>query len=87
MRSIAETFASYPATGRCCRQWLWRGTARRPGGDDRATPCDLVIVATPIDLARVISIERPAQRVRYELQELGQPTVCDLLSAKFGPKT
>ena len=47
---------------------------------------DLVIVATPIDLARVISIERPAQRVRYELQELGQPTVCDLLSAKFGPK-
>ena len=46
----------------------------------------MVIVATPIDLTRVIEINKPYQRVRYELQELGQPTVYDLLKEKFGEK-
>jgi len=46
------------------------------------TPCDLVLVATPIDLRRVVKIEKPSQRVRYELQEIGQPNLADVL-AKF----
>ena len=46
----------------------------------------LVIVGTPIDLTRVIKIRKPFQRVRYELQELGSPTLHDLLTAKFGKK-
>jgi predicted GTPase len=50
------------------------------------TPCDLVLVATPIDLTRLIKIDKPAQRVRYELQEIGQPTLTELLTAKFGRK-
>jgi predicted GTPase len=50
------------------------------------TPCDLVLVATPIDLRRVVEINRPSQRVRYELQEIGQPTLVDVLEAKFGRK-
>ena len=37
------------------------------------TPCDLVLIATPIDLRRVISIGKPALRVGYELQEIGWP--------------
>ena len=45
---------------------------------------DLVIVGTPIDLTRVIKIKKPYQRVRYELQELGTPTLEDLLKEKFG---
>ena len=45
---------------------------------------DLVIVGTPIDLGRVLKINKPSQRVRYELQEIGQPTLEDLLKAKFG---
>ena len=47
-------------------------------------PVDLVIVATPIDLAQLIDIDKPSQRVRYELQEIGQPTLTDLLRARFG---
>jgi predicted GTPase len=35
----------------------------------RATPCDLVLIATPIDLGRLLHIDKPAQRVRYELRE------------------
>jgi predicted GTPase len=47
---------------------------------------DMVIIGTPIDLTRVIKINKPYQRVRYELQEIGQPTLEDLLKAKFGKK-
>ena len=49
----------------------------------RKTPVDLVIIGTPIDLNRIIKIDKPAQRVRYELQEIGQPTLEELLKAKF----
>lgn len=45
---------------------------------------DLVISATPIDLTRIIKINKPMQRVRYELQEIGLPTLRDLLKKKFG---
>jgi predicted GTPase len=48
-----------------------------------ATPCDLVLVATPIDLRRVLQLHRPVQRVRYELQEIGRPTLQDVLSKTF----
>jgi predicted GTPase len=87
VRSIAETFAKYPNTGTLLPA-MGYGEAQRADLEEtiRATPCDLVIVATPIDLARVISIDKPTQRVRYELQELGQPTVSEVLRAKFGPK-
>jgi hypothetical protein len=43
--------------------------------------------ATPIDLRRIVEINRPSQRVRYELQEIGQPTLVDILAAKFGRKS
>jgi predicted GTPase len=45
---------------------------------------DLVLIGTPIDLNRIVKINKPTQRVRYELQEIGQPTLEDLLKAKFG---
>lgn len=48
-----------------------------------ATPADLVIVGTPIDLTRVISIDKPNQRVRYELQEIGQPTLADIIEQEL----
>jgi predicted GTPase len=47
---------------------------------------DLVISATPIDLTRIIKVKKPMQRVRYELQEIGQPTLEDILKARFGTK-
>ena len=45
-----------------------------------------LIIGTPIDLTRIIKINKPFQRVRYELQEIGQPTLKDLLMKKFGMK-
>ena len=46
------------------------------------TPCDLVLIATPIDLARVIKIDRPNLRVTYEVKELTKPGLAEML-AKF----
>ncbi len=51
-------------------------------------PCDLVLVATPIDLARVIKIEKPALRVSYETEVRSALRFSDVLSdfaAKFQP--
>ena len=47
------------------------------------TPADLVIIGTPIDLTRVLDIKQPNQRVRYELQEIGQPTLVEILEQRL----
>ena len=44
-----------------------------------ATPCDVVVTGTPIDISRILRIEHPVRHVRYELEELGKPTLADLL--------
>jgi predicted GTPase len=46
----------------------------------RRTPCDLVIIATPIDLAAIIRIERPNLRVTYAVEELTKPSLSDHLA-------
>jgi predicted GTPase len=42
-------------------------------------PCDVVIVGTPIDLNRIIKIKKPALRVTYELEEIGEPSLRTIL--------
>ncbi len=83
--SIKATFEKYPKTGPILPA-MGYGEAQML--DLEATidksDVDLVIVATPIDLTRVISIRKPFQRVRYELQEIGKPTLEDVLKGKFG---
>ena len=84
VRSIADTFAKYPGTGALLPAM---GYGDQQMADLQETinnvPCDLVIIATPIDLTRIIEIHRPTQRVRYELQEIGQPTLAELLNERF----
>jgi predicted GTPase len=43
------------------------------------TDCEAVIIGTPIDLKRIIKIKKPATRVYYNLQEIGQPNLTDVL--------
>jgi predicted GTPase len=84
--SIIETFEKYPQTGPLLPA-MGYGERQIEELEEtiNATPCDLVIVATPIDLRRVLKhIAHPMDRVRYELQEIGQPTLEDVLGAKFG---
>jgi predicted GTPase len=46
----------------------------------RRTPCDLVLIATPIDLARVIKLDKPNLRVTYEVEELTKPGLAERLA-------
>jgi predicted GTPase len=83
--SIKETFEKYPTTGAVLPAM---GYGAQQLADLEATinstPADLVIVATPIDLSAVVNIRLPYQRVRYELQEIGRPTLTEVLEKKFG---
>ncbi|MDH5782865.1 MAG: cyclic 2,3-diphosphoglycerate synthase [Candidatus Bathyarchaeota archaeon] len=47
------------------------------------TPCDVVLIGTPIDLRRVLRLNKPAARAKYELQEIGTPTLDDILKQRF----
>ncbi|MBM4430210.1 MAG: GTPase, partial [Chloroflexi bacterium] len=70
--SIAETFRRYPATGPVLPAMGYGAKQVAELGETiNSTPCDLVIIATPIDLRRMVKIHQPSQRVRYELQEIG----------------
>jgi predicted GTPase len=46
-----------------------------------AVDCDAVVVGTPIDLARIMTIEKPSTRVYYDLQEIGTPNLATVLDA------
>ena len=84
--SIAETFRKYPNTGPILPAMGYGAKQTQELGETiNATPCDLVIIATPIDLRRVVKINRPSQRVRYELQEIGAPTLQDVIGKAFWP--
>jgi predicted GTPase len=84
VRTIADTFRKYPTTGAVLPAM---GYGREQMADleetINRTPSDMVIVATPIDLGRLVDIDKPNQRVRYELQEIGRPTLTDLLRERF----
>jgi len=79
--SIRQTFAQYPDIGTLLPAV---GYGESQMNDLRATieaaDCDLVIIATPIDLRRTIPISKPALRVSYDLQEIGKPDLDDVLS-------
>jgi len=85
--SIAATYKKYPKTGIILPAM---GYGPQQTKDLEATinrsDVDLVLSGTPIDLTRVIKINKPMQRVRYELQEIGQPDLESVLKAKFGKK-
>jgi len=78
---IAGTFEHYPGIGALLPAM---GYGRKQMDDLASTinsiDCDLVLIATPIDLRRVVDIARPSMRVGYELAEIGEPTMRQVLS-------
>jgi predicted GTPase len=69
--SIAETYAKYPnAGGILPAMGYGKEQIEELEETIRRTPCDVVIVGTPIDLRRVLKIDKPTVRVGYELREV-----------------
>ncbi|MFZ3152019.1 MAG: cyclic 2,3-diphosphoglycerate synthase [Anaerolineaceae bacterium] len=83
--SIVETYKKYPGTGKILPAM---GYGEQMIKDLEQTienaDVDMVVIGTPIDLTRVMKITKPSQRVRYELEEIGKPTLTDILTKKFG---
>src|SRR5438552_11939917 len=79
--SIAATFAEYPHVGALLPAM---GYGKKQMDDlcetIRRSDPELVLIGTPIDLRRLIDFERPALRVTYRLQEMGEPTLADVLT-------
>ncbi len=84
VRSIAATFAAYPNTGALLPA-MGYGEEQIKDLEEtiNGTPCDLVIIGTPIDLRRVVRIKHPTDRVRYELQVIGKPSLAEILQSRF----
>jgi len=81
--TIAATFEKYPDIGVLLPAM---GYGKQQVADlertINAVDCDAVVVGTPIDLRRIVKIDKPATRVYYELQEIGRPTLAEALKAK-----
>ncbi|MBL7161804.1 MAG: GTPase [Anaerolineales bacterium] len=83
--TIKEIYAKYPTTGDVLPAMGYGNEQIRELEQTiNSADVDLVIIGTPIDLGHVLKIDKPTQRVRYELQEIGQPTLEYLLKEKFG---
>ncbi len=77
---LAETFRIYPNIGTLLPAMGYGEEQTRDLEKTIAnTPCDAVVIATPIDLNRIIKISQPCVKVGYDLQEIGKPDLADLL--------
>ena len=78
--SIAATYEKYPTTGDVLPAMGYGDKqVEELAATIRATEADVIVIGTPIDLTRLIEFDKPSVRVRYELQEIGNPTLEDAL--------
>ncbi len=80
--SIKATFDKFPHLGKLLPAMGYSENQRHELQETiRRVPCDLVLVATPIDLARTIHLDKPSIRVRYEVEEIGEPAITRLIES------
>ena len=78
--TIAETFEKYPDIGHVLPAMGYGGQQMKDlEATINAVDCDVVVIGTPIDLRRIISIDKPSVRVTYDLEEIGSPDVTAVL--------
>ena len=85
--TLKDTFATYPGIGQLLPAM---GYGEKQTKDMEATvnaaDVDTVVIATPIDLRRIMKIKKPCVRVRYELQEIGKPDLGDVIDGMFAKR-
>jgi predicted GTPase len=81
VNSIADTFKKYPYIGTLLPAMGYGGKQIQDLEDTiNRVDCDAVIIGTPIDLRRIIKINKPSVRVTYELDEIAKPDLNDILT-------
>jgi predicted GTPase len=77
---LSETFEIYPEIGSILPAMGYSQEQRKDLEETiNATDCEAVVIGTPIDLSRIIEIDKPTARVQYDLQEIGKPDLTDVL--------
>jgi len=78
--TLAETYKIYPNIGKLLPAMGYSEQQIKDLAETiNKTDCDAVVIATPIDLGRMIKINKPTTRVEYSLQEIGNPTLDEFL--------
>ena len=78
--TIQQTFIQYPHIGNLLPAMGYSAPQVRELEDTiNRVPCDVVLIATPVDLGRIISIKQPTCRVTYRFEEQGTPNLRDVL--------
>jgi len=82
--TIRDTYTKYPGIGTLLPA-MGYGKKQIQELEDtiNAVDCDIVIIGTPIDLSRIIKINKKSVRVKYDLQEIGRPNLDEVLSQKI----
>ncbi len=82
--TITETFKKYPEIGSLLPAMGYSDKQIKDLEKTiNKTKCESVVIATPIDLRRVLKITKPSVRVTYDLQEIGHPNMADVMEAFF----
>ena len=83
VNSISATFKKYPKIGKLLPAMGYGDQQMKDLEDTiNRTDCDSVIIGTPIDLGRILKINKPSTRVKYELQEIGDLTIETVLRTR-----
>lgn len=83
--SISAAYDKYPTTGMVLPA-MGYGPEQMEELEQTINSADveLVVIGTPIDLGKLLNLDKPYQNVRYELEEIGQPRLPEILEARFG---
>ena len=80
--SLVNIFARYPWVGRALPAMGYsKSQLEDLAATINSTPCDSIVVATPVDLARLIAFPKPHCRVRYDLEEISHPDLAEIMSS------
>ena len=79
--SLVETFKDFPWVDRALPAMGYSEAQLQDlGATINAVECDTIIVASPVDLGRLIALPKPHCRVRYDLEEIGHPALAEVIS-------
>jgi len=83
--ALRQTFASYPHIGAVLPAMGYGGEMVADlEATINATPADVVLSGTPIDLSRLVKVNKPIVRVRYELKVISRPSLQDVIVERLG---
>ncbi len=78
--TIVDTYEKYPTTGNVLPSMGYSSAQiHELENTINTSNAEVVIIGTPIDLRRIMKIEKPTVRIRYDLQEIGHPTLEDII--------